>query len=60
MDWWWMAMLIGAVIGPWVVDGHSIATSFRQGTDDGLRSWFSIACITTPIAFVVMWVVRSI
>lgn len=56
MPWYWAALLLGAVVAPWVLNAAAIRTAFEErGLAGGLRAWFSHALLTTPVVFVGFW-----
>jgi uncharacterized membrane protein YhdT len=56
MPWYWTAVLLGAVVAPWVLNASEIHTSFHEkGLVGGLRAWFGIALMTTPVVFIGFW-----
>ena len=59
MEWYWIGIVIGAVVAPWVVMGGQILTGFQErGIQTGLGLWFGTALVTTPMLLLVMWVLR--
>lgn len=61
MEWYWIAIVMGAVVAPWVIMGNQILTGFREGgLQTGLGTWFGIALGTTPVIVLIMWVFRLV
>jgi hypothetical protein len=56
MSWWMTAVIIGAVVAPWVVMGPTLKMAFLRGLQAGLGAWFGIALGTTPIIVAIMWI----
>ena len=56
MAWYWTALLLGAVVAPWVLNASEIHIAFHEkGLVGGLRAWFSVALLTTPVVFIGFW-----
>jgi hypothetical protein len=56
MQWYWIALILGVVVAPWVVMPQAIRIGFEEGgLQTGLGAWFGISLITGPIIFLIMW-----
>ena len=56
MAWYWAALLLGAVVAPWVLNATAIRIAFEeQGMVGGFGVWFGNAFLTTPVVFIGFW-----
>jgi len=57
MAWYWIALIVGGLVVPWVVSGGQILTGFSEGgLQTGLGTWSGIALVTTPVILLLTWI----
>ena len=55
MKWYWIALILGAGVAPWVTNGRAIMLGFLRSPLEGVGVWLGGAYVTTPIIFLIMW-----
>ena len=61
MEWYWIALIVGGIVAPWIISGKAIRIAFEErGIAGGLGTWLGVATGTTPIVFLGMWLMVSL
>ena len=59
MTWYRIAILLGAVVAPWITSATMLKIAFEErGFLVGFGVWAGVAIVTTPIILAIMWLGR--
>ena len=60
IEWYWVTLVFGATIMPWLVTGPILWMAFARSFIEGITAWLMIALAITPALFLLVWVARSV
>ena len=56
MDWFWISLIFGAGIAPWLIVPDSLRVAFQRSVLNGIGFWLGMALMTTPIVLMLVWI----